>query len=64
MPLTPSTMLPLDTLAPDFHLPDVLSGETISLSNANKKALLVIFLSRPCPYVQHIKSELAKLSKD
>ncbi|OUL21469.1 thioredoxin family protein [Nostoc sp. T09] len=65
MALTPSTMLPLGTLAPDFHLPDVVTGETISLSNfAKKKALLVIFLSRHCPFVQHIKLELAKLGKD
>ena len=65
MALTPSTMLPLGTLAPDFHLPDVVTGETISLSNfADKKVLLVIFLSRHCPFVQHIKWELAKLGKD
>ncbi|PLZ87375.1 thioredoxin family protein [Fischerella muscicola CCMEE 5323] len=65
MALTPSTMLPLGTLAPDFQLPDVVSGEKVSLSSfASKKALLVIFLSRHCPFVQHIKSELAKLGKD
>ena len=29
MALTPSTMLPLGTLAPNFHLPDVVSGKTI-----------------------------------
>jgi peroxiredoxin len=58
-------MLPLGTLAPDFKLPDVVSGEVISLSDfANKKALLVIFLSRHCPFVQHIKFELAKLGQD
>ncbi|BAY22025.1 hypothetical protein NIES2100_17880 [Calothrix sp. NIES-2100] len=65
MALTPSTMIPVGTLAPDFHLPDVVTGETISLSTfADKKALLVIFLSRHCPFVQHIKWELAKLGKD
>ncbi|PMB45795.1 thioredoxin family protein [Fischerella thermalis CCMEE 5201] len=65
MALTPSTMLPLGTLAPDFQLPNVVSGEKVSLSSfASKKALLVIFLSRHCPFVQHIKSELAKLGKD
>lgn len=65
MPLTTSTMVPLRTLAPDFHLPDVVTGQTISLSDfASKKALLVIFLSRHCPYVQHIKFELAKLGQD
>jgi peroxiredoxin len=65
MALTPSTMLPLGTLAPDFHLPDVVTGQTVSLANfADKKALLVIFLSRHCPFVQHIKFELAKLGQD
>ncbi|MDZ8056308.1 MAG: thioredoxin family protein [Aulosira sp. ZfuVER01] len=62
---TYSTMLPLGTLAPDFQLPDVVSGKSVSLSDfANKKALLVIFLSRHCPFVQHIKFELAKLGQD
>ena len=32
MALTPSTMLPLGTKAPDFSLPDAISGETVSLS--------------------------------
>lgn len=65
MALTPSTMLPLGTLAPDFNLPDVVTGETWSLANfADKKALVVIFLSRHCPFVQHIKDELAKLGRD
>jgi peroxiredoxin len=65
MALTPSTMLPLGTLAPDFHLPDVVTGKTISPANfAGKKALVVIFLSRHCPFVQHIKFELAKLGQD
>jgi peroxiredoxin len=65
MALTPSTMLPLGTLAPKFNLPDVVSGQTISLANfADKKALVVIFVSRHCPFVQHIKFELAKLGQD
>ncbi|MBD2691209.1 thioredoxin family protein [Anabaena catenula] len=65
MALTPSTMLPLGTLAPNFSLPDVVSGKTISLANfADKKVLVVIFVSRHCPFVQHIKFELAKLGQD
>jgi peroxiredoxin len=65
MALTPSTMLPLGVLAVDFYLLDVVSGKTISRSDfAGKKALLVIFLSRHCPYVQHIKYELVKLGQD
>ncbi|KRH95392.1 MULTISPECIES: thioredoxin family protein [Cylindrospermopsis] len=62
---TASTMLPLGTLAPDFNLPDVVSNKTVSLADfAHKKGLLVIFLSRHCPFVQHIKLELAQLGKD
>jgi peroxiredoxin len=32
MALTASTMLSLGTKAPDFQLPDVVSGKTISLA--------------------------------
>ena len=65
MALTASTMLPLGTLAPDFHLPDVVTGNTISLSTfSGKQALLVMFICRHCPFVKHIKDELARLGKD
>lgn len=65
MALTASTMLPLGTNAPDFHLPDVVSGNTISLSTfAGKQALLVMFICRHCPFVKHIKEEMARLGKD
>jgi peroxiredoxin len=62
---TPSTMLALGTQAPEFNLPDVVSGETISLETfASKKALLVMFLCRHCPYVKHVEDELTKLGHD
>ncbi|MGI8502028.1 MAG: thioredoxin family protein [Hassallia sp.] len=65
MALTASTMLPLGTQAPDFHLPDVVSGKSISLGIfADKKALLVMFICQHCPFVKHIKAELAQLGKD
>ncbi len=65
MALTPSTMLPLGTKAPEFTLPDAVSGNTISLAAfAGKKALLVMFICRHCPYVQHVKDELARLGRD
>ena len=65
MALTPSTMLPLGTPAPDFSLPDVVSGQNVSLSDFDdKKAFLVMFICRHCPYVQHVKSELARIGKD
>ncbi|MGO4879496.1 MAG: thioredoxin family protein [Bryobacteraceae bacterium] len=65
MAQTPSTMVALGTPAADFHLPDVVSGTTVSLNSfAGKQALLVMFLSRHCPYVQHVKHELARIGND
>jgi len=58
-------MVGLGRPAPDFHLPDVVSGRVVSLADFNgKRALLVMFISRHCPYVQHVKHELARLGKD
>jgi peroxiredoxin len=62
---TASTMLPLGTQAPAFHLPDVVSGQTITLDTfAGKKALLVMFICQHCPFVKHIQTELAQIGKD
>jgi len=65
MVLTPSTMLALGTQAPDFQLPDVISGEMISLETFKiKKALLVMFICRHCPFIKHIQQHLAQLGQD
>ncbi len=65
MVATASKMAPLGAKALDFDLPDVVSRRQISLDTfAGKKGLLVIFLSRHCPYVQHVKQELSRIGKD
>jgi peroxiredoxin len=65
MAATPSNMLELGTPAAEFRLPDTVSGKTISLTNfKGKKALVVMFLSRHCPFVQHVKDELARIGRD
>ena len=65
MALTQSTMMPLGTEAPDFNLSDVIFGRNISLETfKDKKALLVMFICRHCPYVQHVKAEIARIGKD
>lgn len=65
MALTPSTMLPLGTQAPNFQLPDAVSGKTISLDTfAGKQALLVMFICRHCPFVKYVQAELAQIGKD
>jgi peroxiredoxin len=64
MALTPSTMLPLGTNAPDFNLPDT-NGEMVSLEDfKGAPALLVLFICNHCPYVKHIRSGLAQLARD
>lgn len=65
MVLTASTMLPLGTSAPDFQLPDLVSGEPISLATfADAPALLVMFICQHCPFVKHVQSQLAQLGDD
>jgi peroxiredoxin len=65
MALTPSNMLPLGTSAPEFALPDVSLGKSISLASfRTDQPLLVIFLCHHCPFVKHVKAELAALGRD
>lgn len=64
MSLTPSTMLPLGTEAPDFSLPGG-DGDMVSLADfAGAPALLVMFICNHCPYVKHVAPELAKLGTE
>lgn len=66
MAVTPSTMLlQLGEPAPPFALPDVVTGKTITLDTfADKKALLVMFICRHCPFVVHVREELARIGRD
>jgi peroxiredoxin len=65
MAATASTMLELGTTAPDFSLPDVVSRKAVPLASfQGKKALLVMFIRHHCPFVRHVKSELAHLWRD
>ncbi len=60
-----STMLALGTKAPDFELPDVVTGRTVSIRDFDgKRGLLVMFICRHCPYVRHVREELARLGRD
>jgi len=62
--VTESKMLPLGTSAPDFDLPDVVSGKRFALASFHgRKALLVMFICQHCPYVQHVKKELSRLGR-
>jgi len=65
MAATPSTMMPLGTLAPDFNLPDTISGKSFTLSELKgENATLLLFICNHCPYVLHINEELVKLARE
>jgi peroxiredoxin len=65
MARTPSSMKELGTEAPDFELPDVVSGRKISRQAvAGPKGMLVMFICRHCPFVKHVQDELARIGRD
>ena len=65
MALTPSNMLALGTTAPNFNLPDTVSGKQISLQDVQgEKGTLVMFICNHCPYVIHVNEELVRLAQD
>jgi peroxiredoxin len=61
---TASTMLELGTPAPDLTLPEVTDGSTVSLRDLTGEVLVVLFLSRHCPFVVHVQDELAALAQE
>jgi len=61
---TASTMLPLGTKVPDFSLPDVRGGNTVSVGDFTQKGLLVMFICNHCPYVKLVQPGLVSLGKD
>lgn len=63
--MSAKTPVALGDPAPDFTLPDTVTGQTVSLDNfAPGKALIVTFICRHCPYVVHVAGELARLGRD
>jgi len=65
MSMTPSNMIPLGSLAPDFSLPDTVSGKDVSLSDIRSDAATVVmFICNHCPFVKHIQAELVRLAND
>ncbi|EIJ35352.1 thioredoxin family protein [Thiothrix nivea] len=64
MARTPSTMPKLSTTAPDFALPEPITGHVITRKDFMGKPLLVAFLCNHCPYVIHIRDAFASLAKE
>ena len=60
-----SSMLPLGTRAPDFLLPDTVSGAMLSLhAVAGRAGTLVMFICNHCPYVRHVDAEIAAVARE
>ena len=58
-------MLPLGTRAPDFTLPDTVSGRTLSLGELKgANGTVVMFICNHCPFVKHINAGLVKAAND
>eukprot|EP00877_Chromochloris_zofingiensis_P011017 jgi/Chrzof1/6169/Cz17g14040.t1 len=66
MVLTESADLPIGAQAPDFTLPEPLTGNMIKLADltSNSKATLVMFICNHCPFVVHLKGAIASLAKE
>ena len=58
-------MVALGTKAPNFILPDTVSGRQVSLSDIKGNvATVIMFICNHCPFVKHVNTELVKLAND
>ena len=58
-------MLALGIVAPEFVLPDVVTGNSISMADfKDAPAFLVMFICNHCPYVKHVQAGLTQMAKD
>ncbi len=64
MVATPSTMLPLGTPLPRFVLSDTVSGDDFDSASLLGHISVVAFICNHCPFVVHIKAELARFGRD
>jgi thiol-disulfide isomerase/thioredoxin len=63
MAKTPSTMRPLGSALPDFDLPNVSTGQRLKSSDLKSPILVVAFICNHCPFVIHLKNELAAFGR-
>lgn len=68
MSRTESSMVQLRTIAPDFSLVNVLTGNRMNLAElrgpGKRAGLLIMFVCVHCPYVKHVEHELARIGND
>ena len=65
MSRTPSNMLPLGTIAPEFYLKDTNSNNWYSFADLKgEKGTLVLFICNHCPFVHHVIEEIIMIAND
>lgn len=65
MARTPSNMLPLGTIAPEFNLLDTVSDKTLNLQTIKgEKGTMIMFICNHCPFVIHVNPEISKLGQE
>jgi peroxiredoxin len=63
MAKTPSNMVSLGTLAPDFTLYDVISKNNKNLNELRgEKGSVIMFICNHCPYVKHVNKTIVDLA--
>lgn len=65
MALTASNPIKNGTLAPEFSLPDTISGKILSLQQLRgEKATVILFICNHCPFVIHVNKQLVTLANE
>ena len=63
MALTPSKMIPIGTIAPEFNLSDGISKDKRNLFDLKgSNGTLIVFICNHCPYVIHILEHWVRFS--
>jgi hypothetical protein len=62
-------MVQLGTGAPDFFLPDAISGRLITRDSLlhttpHRRGLLILFVCVHCPYVKHLEQEIGRIGRE
>lgn len=65
MARTPTVSVPLGYQAPEFTLPNVVSGNDTTWKDIKgEKATVVLFICNHCPFVIHVMDELIRIGND
>ena len=58
-------MIPLGTVAPEFSLPDTVSGNTYSLEDLKGgSGTVIMFICNHCPFVKHVNAGIVQMASD